>query len=131
MLLGVLSWTLAGVLGTLVALAVAGVGAWFLWGGRAQAEQRQRQRRVRELSGAEPPEPEPGPRTIGEWRDSVTGATRSVVGLGTMIIGYHVLAWSQDGLGLATFVDAARWWILPAAVVGLAFLSRAIDRGVE
>ncbi len=128
-----LSWTLPAVLGTLVALALFGAGAWFQWGGRAQErrEERQRESRVRELAGTEPLEPETGPTTIREWRDGLTVATRSVVGLGTMILGYHALAWSQDGLGLATFVSADRWWILPAAVGGLAILSRAIDRGTQ
>jgi hypothetical protein len=104
----------AGVL----ALVLIPLGVWMLWGGR-DFEQKP-------LDDDLHPTPPPRTRLHG-FRESLSRSSRTTLGLSSLIIAYHALAYTQPHVNLIQ-VPIERWWVLVLGVLIAVWSSLAMDR---
>lgn len=81
------------------------LGAWLVWGGRGKA-----------------------PLPHGGRLGRLSLATRTVLGLSAMLLGYHAASWASPGHWLPFRVPVERWYVLVGGVVAAAGLSLLTDR---
>ncbi len=113
-------WLAMAILGAVLGGGILAAGLWVLWGGR-----------VHDRSEAAAAEPSAQGSWPVRWRASMTPATRSVVGLCLLILGYHAAAYLTPRGWFGLMVPPERWWLLIGAIAIAVGGSILVDRMVE
>jgi|GEM_PF-1603301 len=96
-------------------------GGWMLWGGRDFS--------ARPLDDELHPAP-PARSPLHAFRDSLSRSSRTAVGLCSLIVAYHAVAYTQPHVNLIQ-VPIERWWILVLGVLITVWSSLAMDRSFK
>lgn len=119
MIFDLLAYALAAILGVF--------GGWMFWGSRARAT-------VNESASSgegDPPVASVSTSLYARarlWRDSLSVPTALVLGLSSLVVAYHLLAWTLPSDRLPTLIPLARWWALVALVGAMVVGSVWADR---
>jgi hypothetical protein len=93
-------------------------GVWMLWGGRDFSP--------KPLDDHLHPPPPPRTRLHG-FRESLTRASRTTLGLCAIIVAYHAVAYTHPRIDLMQ-VPIERWWVLALGVLIAVWASIGMDR---